>query len=416
MTSEDASTAALLALTAKLSFPRRTGTPGNSRARDIIAGELRASGYEVVEEPFWYLPRRVQVPSLALATCSIWTTFGIFAVTWFSAMNQSWLLPFLGACLLFALFVQHSMPVRWRMRSTGDVSSPLPRGARWGTNIVARIGGSSPRDDSASFQLVLAAHHDSLSLAYPPALNIFIILCNTVGVLLCGTLAIVIGLVHALSGSVNPWSRLFVALSSLVACCTLVAKLLNTRSNNSPGAVDNATGCAVLLELARALKRNPDPLRFPETRLVFFDAEEAGLWGSCFHAARLDHWLRGGTKRHACFISIDEAGGKGPLVASGAFGFPVVTRPPHDPALDGFVESLLRAGARRGTTTWMPYPASDHAPFAAIGVPSTWISHACTVAHSPRDTMGEVSAAHMAAIFKALLGFVKAEKKEETWG
>jgi Zn-dependent M28 family amino/carboxypeptidase len=49
------------------------------------------------------------------------------------------------------------------------------------------------------------------------------------------------------------------------------------------GADDNATGVAVLLELARAIALQP--LKYP-VQLVAFDMEEAGCWGSKHHAAK----------------------------------------------------------------------------------------------------------------------------------
>jgi Zn-dependent M28 family amino/carboxypeptidase len=51
----------------------------------------------------------------------------------------------------------------------------------------------------------------------------------------------------------------------------------------TPGADDNATGVAVLLELARNLSLQP--LKYP-VQLVAFDMEEAGCWGSKHYAAK----------------------------------------------------------------------------------------------------------------------------------
>ncbi len=51
----------------------------------------------------------------------------------------------------------------------------------------------------------------------------------------------------------------------------------------SPGADDNATGVAVLLELARAIASAP--LKYP-VQLVAFDMEEYGYLGSSHHAAK----------------------------------------------------------------------------------------------------------------------------------
>lgn len=52
----------------------------------------------------------------------------------------------------------------------------------------------------------------------------------------------------------------------------------------SPGADDNASGVAVLLELARAIAQNPTPV---PVRLVAFDLEEYGLLGSRAYATDL---------------------------------------------------------------------------------------------------------------------------------
>jgi len=51
----------------------------------------------------------------------------------------------------------------------------------------------------------------------------------------------------------------------------------------SPGADDNATGVAVLLELAREIASGP--LKYP-VQLVAFDMEEYGYFGSSHHAAK----------------------------------------------------------------------------------------------------------------------------------
>jgi Zn-dependent M28 family amino/carboxypeptidase len=51
----------------------------------------------------------------------------------------------------------------------------------------------------------------------------------------------------------------------------------------TPGADDNATGIAVLLELAAEFASKP--LKYP-VQLVAFDMEESGCWGSKHHAAK----------------------------------------------------------------------------------------------------------------------------------
>ncbi|CAA7601275.1 Peptidase M28 [Acididesulfobacillus acetoxydans] len=54
---------------------------------------------------------------------------------------------------------------------------------------------------------------------------------------------------------------------------------------NAPGALDNASGVGVLLELARVLAKAPHEETY---ELIFFGAEEAGLVGSSYYASRAD--------------------------------------------------------------------------------------------------------------------------------
>lgn len=54
---------------------------------------------------------------------------------------------------------------------------------------------------------------------------------------------------------------------------------------NAPGAVDNASGVGVLLELARVLSKEPHQETY---QLIFFGAEEYGLVGSQFYTAQAD--------------------------------------------------------------------------------------------------------------------------------
>ena len=54
---------------------------------------------------------------------------------------------------------------------------------------------------------------------------------------------------------------------------------------HSPGADDNASGVAALIELAHFLKKMPEPNC--DIELVFYDLEEDGLLGSWYHARKL---------------------------------------------------------------------------------------------------------------------------------
>ena len=70
----------------------------------------------------------------------------------------------------------------------------------------------------------------------------------------------------------------------------------------SPGADDNASGIAVLIELAHLLKTTPK-LNF-DVEFVAYDMEEWGLWGSRYHARK----LRLQNVDVVCMLNIDLVG------------------------------------------------------------------------------------------------------------
>jgi hypothetical protein len=122
----------------------------------------------------------------------------------------------------------------------------------------------------------------------------------------------------------------------------------------SEGAVDNATGVAVALSIARAVRQRP--LR-RTLRVLLVGAEESGLRGSRAHAARLtdDEW-----RRLAFVVNIDGVG----IAGSGG----CVTDNVSDPYLVQRMEKAARHIGVPLSRGQMPaIGASDYAAFAATG-------------------------------------------------
>jgi len=138
--------------------------------------------------------------------------------------------------------------------------------------------------------IIFSAHHDSVSSVFPIKI-MMIILLPAVLLLLS---YIIINIVLAI------WSiiALFTAIQidiiylmirniSLVVGVIVLIEIFimffNKKTNQSIGSVDNASGTAILLELANLIKRNP--LERTDVILLWCGAEEMGAWGSkqyCF--------------------------------------------------------------------------------------------------------------------------------------
>jgi aminopeptidase YwaD len=194
----------------------------------------------------------------------------------------------------------------------------------------------------------------------------------------------------------------------------------------SPGADDNGSGVAVVLELARRLAGRKLPA---EVRMVFFDAEEAGLAGSREYAQAMTL-----SERARCVGMIDlEAVGytdRGP----DSQRMPAGSRWMHDPGTVGdFILVLGNQASRALAETvglalgfedpsvmrpevfsalpgegWLMPDSrrSDHASFWDVGIPAVMVTDTANFRnphyHRPSDTVETLDGEFLAAVARGV--------------
>ena len=180
----------------------------------------------------------------------------------------------------------------------------------------------------------------------------------------------------------------------------------NDSSAISPGAVDNATGVAALLELMRILKETPTAYT---VRVVFFAAEEVGFKGSKRYVEFWDNET--GPDSLVCMVNVDMIGWDGDgekdlrlichgeTVAMGVDALPLAAELAEPVILD--------------TLNWVnPYnaPASDQYWFWLEGLPAMFLwegpDDAFPHANSTQDTLGAVMPEMLESGAKALAATV----------
>jgi len=157
----------------------------------------------------------------------------------------------------------------------------------------------------------------------------------------------------------------------------------------APGAVDNATGVAALLELARILRVTPTAYT---VRVMFFAGEELGFKGSRPIA---DWWKNeNGPDSLVCMVNVDMVGWDGDALDMSLLC--------HGPSVPMAVEALPQAAILAepvflDTLNWEnPYtsPASDHYWFWMDDLPALYFSEGpfddYPLANSSGDSLGAV--------------------------
>lgn len=142
----------------------------------------------------------------------------------------------------------------------------------------------------------------------------------------------------------------------------------------APGAIDNGSGTAVLIELARVLakRETKSTLHF-----IAFDAEEYGLIGSRYYA---DHLSDSDRAKITAMLNFDMmGGGKGPLGVGGDGAIGLASRKAASEL--GIESRNFQLGNNAG---------SDHQSFTRLGIDSVFFVRDYDLLHTPQDAIDQV--------------------------
>jgi hypothetical protein len=240
---------------------RLPGTPGEPDARDYISGVGHEIGVEMRSERFAYstIPFSAMLPFLYLVI-SILCVVGSLTYLWgssFTAIPGAAIL--LASCISFKWYEANERFATW----VGNKQS---------ANLVGEIKASTGSQGT----ILLCAHYDSKSQLMPVAVRAMLYLLGFSSATLLGLTLFVVGIMAA-AGKDMLGSQVGFHIS-LVPALLIFALVFNRTGNKSPGALDDASGEAVILEAARVLAQRP--LESLDVRVISFGCEEIGLIGS----------------------------------------------------------------------------------------------------------------------------------------
>jgi len=186
---------------------------------------------------------------------------------------------------------------------------------------------------------------------------------------------------------------------SIIIVCGHLDCTSETPQTLAPGAEDNASGSAVVLEAARVFSEYPTDLT---VRFVTFSGEEQGLIGSDLYAA----YVQNRQETIAAVINVDMVGYSGPYTQDMH-----IFSDPQSYWLGALGASIISEYTNLDTVTnyeRQPRYGSDHYPFAIRGFPAIFFIDAWDdfdwypYYHTVADTLGNLNMNQQASIGQAV--------------
>jgi hypothetical protein len=170
----------------------------------------------------------------------------------------------------------------------------------------------------------------------------------------------------------------------------------------APGADDNASGSAGLLEIARVFR---DHRSKHDLRLILFGGEEQGLYGSKRYVASLSQSER---KRIRAVVNMDMIGS----LNSASRSVLLEGAPLSQTVIDGLAQAAATYTRLPVETSLNPF-ASDHVPFINAQIPAVLTiegaDNANNSVHSANDTLNKIDFEIAQEILSMNIGFIASE-------
>ncbi len=256
------------------SFPRLAGTSGEKKAVDLTIKTFKDIGYDdriIQKEPFQFSD--FYSTTLINLIMVINLTFSLF------------ILMFIYINLYITIIISGIMAIVVFLIIKG-LKHPENSGF-WGeyygktisaTNVFIKLPAKKLTEDQAG-DIIISAHLDSKSQTFKTYWRVFFYRIWLYGGIFLGLFFILLFIrtytiikINLLVVGSGIWT-----FTILISISNIFLIFLNTH-NNSPGALDDASGMAVVFEISRYLKENP--LHNFNTWFCQFSAEELGTMGS----------------------------------------------------------------------------------------------------------------------------------------
>ena len=275
--------------TKKIAFPRLIGSDGWKKANQMIKDEFKKFGYEVQVHKFKsslyitnFLLRILMLPIIAVIIAIVW---GYFIFPWIS--------------LIFSIIIICLVPVIGKFATTGTDYKPPKKGID-SENIYAQL-----KSNKSKICIIFMGHYDTKSQILSIVQRVFCYVLLFIGGIILCILALLGSIFKLFFYQDNFVISIIIIVLGIISCIAALLLTANAVQNKSPGALDNGTAVATILELSRIFKEKPPN----NIDLIFLctDAEEQGVLGASAYIKKFGNNF---DKNSTYFINFEAPGAK----------------------------------------------------------------------------------------------------------
>lgn len=368
-----------------LAFPRAAGTAGEEKARAYLIQTLQNTGVETSSQFFTFS----KLPDLLLRVTPFLYGIALWIIS-IGFSGPSWTAIAVLCGVIGSGIVINSL--QYLFTKLHNVCGYLKS-----ENVIGQI----PAQSYTKQRVIFMAHYDSKSQVLPIAIRVVCFF----GLIIAAVLLLVSNVVGFFMEDF-PF-RIFSQPCGYVSVVCGLALLVNFTRNRSPGAADNASGVAILLELARLFIEKP--LQHIQLTFLFTGAEEYGMAGAFRFCEK-----QSGTVSQTLCINIDGAGKNAPVGMIAPRG--TISSRAGGTLVKGIAATAWELSLPFARMRSLLGAGFDHVPAVACGYEAiTLYSRSLRMlfrVHSGRDTIDKVSSDALEGIGKLCESYIrKLDKK-----
>jgi hypothetical protein len=394
----------------KLNFPRRTGSEGSVEAIENIQNDLKEEDYEVKIQEFEYVHSYfrealvfrigISIFFLLMVILSLLASFQYFLIT--PIDRYIFLLISIICAFVQMTLVYINVRIRYEKYLHEKFAQKITVKEEYELPTAKNIIIEKESAKKSNKHIIIGAHYDSISINYPAKFWIVTYIVSFIGPLILGIFYIILDVILFLSPPpLTPAASATVIVAMTLASIVSVFIIMwlgLKLGNESNGASDNASGVAILREIARVVK--DEKFNF-KLSLIFFGVEEEGLLGSINYVKNNLDQLK---KENVMMISLDTLGTDGQLTYASGHGFP---KHEYDQEIISEIDKAAKEADVDIKPKWFLYPSSDHAGFVFKGLKATQLFSNTIVANTRQDTIDNISPENLEKAGKVVLQFLK---------